>query len=85
MDLQENMNLAAKAFAEGKLQEAHDLFSKCSEQTQNPKAVCVILTNKGATLQRMGKLQDSLVVFAEALEYHLHDFRQPQQESLEIF
>ena len=25
------------------------------------------------------------VVFAEALEYHLHDFRQPQQESLEIF
>ena len=67
MDLQENMNLAAKAFAEGKLQEAHDLFSKCSEQTQNPKAVCVILTNKGATLQRMGKLQDSLVVFAEAL------------------
>ena len=65
--LKERMILAAKAFGDGNVEEAVKLFDECCTLTVNPKVLGVILTNKGAALQRLGKHEEALSVFNEAL------------------
>ena len=65
--LQERMNLAAKAFGDGNVEEAVKLFDECCALTTNSKALGIILTNKGAALQRLEKHEEALSVFNEAL------------------
>lgn len=69
MDLQDTMKAAGEAFGVGDLEKALNLFDDAAGMSQVPKVLCIILTNKAATLQRLGRNEEAIDVLTEALSH----------------
>ena len=71
MSLQEKVNSANEAFAQGEYDNALTLYDEAVLLAGDKAAILTILfANKGAVLQSMGKLVESIEALNKALEYN---------------